>query len=91
MLDVTFAATADYAVALSIDNEFSAIALDAALIRNDDWTVAKSLKLIHPSVPIVLLDYRNVVRKNGLPRNIDAVARCNDPTDVLLTIKQLLD
>ena len=64
--------------------------LDAALIRNDDWTVAHSLKLVQPSLPILLLDSRGTGRRAFLPLDIDALASCDDPRDVLLKLDQLL-
>lgn len=73
-LDVTLAFTRDSAVALCLGNQFAVVLLDAALIRNDDWTVAKSLKLLKPTVPIVLLDRRRVGRRDTLPAN--AEIRC---------------
>lgn len=89
-LDVALVFTSDYAVAACASNDFAAVLLDAALIRNDDWSVAKSLKLIKPSVPILLVDSRNVSRKDTLPPNIDALAKLDDPKDVLLKLKGLL-
>lgn len=88
-LDVTVALTSDSGVALCLGNQFAAVVLDAALIRNDDWTVAKSLKLIKPSVPILLLDSRSLSR-NELPLGIDALASCYDPKDVLLKLSHLM-
>ena len=89
-LDVALAFTSDYAVAACVSHDFAAVLLDAALIRNDDWSVAKSLKLIKPALPILLLDPRNVDRRDTLPPNIDALASCDDPNDILLKLKGLL-
>ena len=88
-LDVTLALTSDHGVALSVGNQFAAVVLDAALIRNDDWTVAKSLKLVKPTLPIVLLDHRSSPR-DALPPDIDAIASCDDPKDVLHKLRLLL-
>ena len=88
-LDVTLALTCDAAVALCVGNHFAAVVLDAALLRNDDWTVAKSLKLVQPSLPILLLDPRSTGRGASLPPNTDALASY-DPIDVLLKLDQLL-
>ena len=88
-LDVTLALTCDFAVALCVGNHFAAVVLDAALIRNDDWTVAKSLKLVQPSLPILLLDPRSTGRRASLPQDTDALASY-DPSDVLLKLDQLL-
>lgn len=88
-LDVTLALTSDSAVALCVGNHFAAVLLDAALIRNDDWTVAKSLKFVQPSLPILLLDPRITGRRASLPPDTDVLASC-DPKDVLLKLDQLL-
>lgn len=88
-IDVTLALTCDAAVALCVGNHFAAVVLDAALLRNDDWTVAKSLKLVQPSLPILLLDPRSTGREASLPPNTDALASY-DPSDVLLKLDQLL-
>ena len=87
-LDVTLALTSDQGVALCIGNHFAAVVLDAVLIRNDDWNVAKSLKLVRPSLPILLLDPRSSPRET-LPPNIDALASC-DAKEVLFKIRLLL-
>lgn len=89
-LDVTLAFTCDSAVALCLSNHFAAVVLDAALIRNDDWTVAKSLKLVQPSLLILLLDPRSAGRRAPLPPDTDALASCKDPRAVLLKLDQFL-
>ena len=89
-LNVAIALTADQAVAVCLGSRFAAVVLDAALIRNDDWSVAQSIKLVRPALPILLLDSRAVVREGSLPPHIDAIATHNDPGEVLLKLKQLL-
>ena len=88
-LDVTLALTSDDGVALCLGNHFAAVVLDASLIRKDDWTVAKSLKLIKPGLPIVLLDPRSS-RRDTLPPDIDVRASCDDPKDVLFKLRHLI-
>jgi DNA-binding response OmpR family regulator len=87
---VTLALATEQAVAVCMNNQVEAVLLDAAFIRNDDWSVAKSLKLIKPLVPILLLDSRDLSRRNGLPASIDAVASANDPREVLIELKRCL-
>jgi DNA-binding response OmpR family regulator len=88
--EVTLALTAEQAVAVCMNNQVEAVLLDAAFIRNDDWSVAKSLKLIKPLVPILLLDSRDLSRRDGLPASIDAVASANDPREVSIELKRCL-
>ena len=90
-LEVTLAFTSDSAVALCVGNHFAAVVLDAALIRNDDWSVAKSLKLIKPTLPILLLDPRDATRRNAIPPNIDGLASCDDPNDVLVKVREIVN
>ncbi len=89
-LDVTLALTSDSAVALCLSNQFAAVVLDAALIRKNDWTVAQSLKLINPSLPIVLLNYRSNRPGDTLPPNIDVLATYGDLDDLLSKLRKLL-
>jgi len=59
-------------------------------MREADWPVAKSLKLISLSLPILLLDGRDATRRDGLPGRIDAVATKNPRKTMLAQLKELL-
>lgn len=87
---VLLAFTADQGVAACMSSHIAAVVLDAAFMREADWTVAKSLKLIRPSLPILLLDGRDAARRDGLPEWIDAVASKESHEDVLARLKELL-
>ncbi len=87
---VLLAFTADQGVAACMSSHIAAVVLDAAFMREADWPVAKSLKLIRPSLPILLLDGRDATRRDGLPGWIDAVATKESPEDVLARLKELL-
>jgi len=87
---VLLAFTADQGVAACISSHIAAVVLDAAFMREADWPVAKSLKLIRPSLPILLLDGRDATRRDGLPQWIDAVASKESHEDVLARLKELL-
>lgn len=89
-IDVTLALTPDSAVALCLGTHFAAVVLDACLIRNDDWTVARSLKLIKPALPIVLLDSRAQDRRENLPPDVDVLANSGKPSQVLCQIRKLI-
>jgi DNA-binding response OmpR family regulator len=88
--EVTMAFSAAQGVAVCMGNQVAAVLLDAAFIRNDDWTVAKSLKLVKPNVPILLLDCRDLSRRKGLPPSVDAVANSGDPKKVLAELRRCL-
>lgn len=89
-IDVTLAFTPDSAVALCLGTHFAAVVLDASLIRNDDWTVARSLKLIKPTLPIVLLDSRTQARRENLPPDVDVLASSDEPHHVVCQIRKLI-
>lgn len=89
-INVTLAFTSDSAVALCLGTHFAVAVLDARLIRSDDWTVARSLKLVKPTLPIVLLDSRTQDRRENLPPNIDVLASSDKPGHLLCQIRKLL-
>lgn len=71
--EVLLAFTADHAVAVSISNHCDAVILDAELIRAEAATLAQTLKLARPEIPILLLDHReDRTRKDSLPHGVDA-------------------
>ena len=88
--EVLLAFTADQGVAVCMSTHVAAAVLDAAFMREADWPVAKSLKLIRPSLPILLLGGRDATLRDGLPGWIDAVATKESPEDVLARLKELL-
>ena len=88
--EITVAFAADQGVAVCVGNQVAAILLDAAFIRNDDWTVARSLKLVKPGIPILLLDCRGRSRGKDLPPDIDAVATSSDPKKVVAELRRCL-
>lgn len=87
---VSLAFTTDQGVAACMNNHIAAVVLDAMFMREADWPVAKSLKLIKPSLPILLLDGRDASRTRELPGWIDAVASKESPEEVLARLKDLL-
>ncbi len=86
---VSLAFTTDQGVAACMSNHIAAVVLDATFMREADWPVAKSLKLIRPSLPILLLDGRDA-RRGGLPGWIDAVASRESAEEVLARLRELL-
>ncbi len=87
---VLLAFTSDQGVVACMSSHIAAVVLDAAFMREADWPVAKSLKLIRPSLPILLLDGKDATRRDGLPECIDAVASKESHEDVLARLKELL-
>jgi DNA-binding response OmpR family regulator len=71
--DVLLAFTADHAVAVSIANSCDAVIVDAELIRAEGATLAETLKLARPEIPVLLLDHReDQSRRDALPKGVDA-------------------
>jgi DNA-binding response OmpR family regulator len=71
--EVLLAFTADHAVAVSISNPCDAAIVDAELIRAEGVTLAETLKLARPEIPVLLLDHReDQSRRDSLPKGVDA-------------------
>ena len=90
--DVLLAFTADHAVAVLIANRCDAVILDAELIRAEWATVAETLKLARPDVPILLLDHReDQARKGPPPRGVDAAVSGRSHGEVLAWLAARLE
>jgi DNA-binding NtrC family response regulator len=68
---VLTAATPDQGVAICVAQFVAAAIVDAESVRGKEWSVVKSLKLVRPSLPIILLDERNGGRNLPLPEGVD--------------------
>ena len=89
--EVLLAFTADHAVAACISSECDAVIVDAELIRNATSTLAETLKLARPNIPILLLDDRgDTSRKGQLPKGIDLAIRGRSPVKVLTGLAAFL-
>ncbi len=65
------AASPQEAVAFCAANDVSAIVLDSEFVTEGGWTVAQSLHMVKPQLPILLL---KAGRRRELPPDVDAVA-----------------
>jgi len=65
------AASPQEAVAFCAANDVSAIVMDSEFVTEGGWTVAQSLRMVKPHLPIVLL---KAGRRCKLPPHVDAVA-----------------
>jgi DNA-binding response OmpR family regulator len=89
--EVLLAFTADHAVAACISSECDAVILDADLIRSPTSTLAETLKLARPNVPILLLDHReDPARKEQRPKGVDAAIGGRFPAEVLAGLATFL-
>ncbi len=90
--EVLLAFTADHAVAVCVGHLCDAVILDAELVRSEAATLAETLKLARPNVPILFLDHRrDPARKDQLPKGVDAAVTGRSPSAVLAGLQALLD
>ena len=68
---VLTAATPDQGVAICVAQFVAAVIVDAESVRGKEWPVVKSLKLVRPSLPIILLDERSGGRNLERPEGVD--------------------
>ena len=78
-------------VAVCASNAIQGVLLDAAFLDQvEGWSLAQSLKMVRPSVSILLLDTERQVRSSALPNGIDAVCRTHDSQEVFAHLQRLL-
>lgn len=75
----------DHAVAFCIDNGVSAIVLDAAFLKEQDWFAVQTFKSICSGAPILVLADNHDER---IPRGVNVVAAT--PTLVVQELHRLL-
>lgn len=81
--------TLDQAVAIAVNNRVDFAVLDRhTFIETNGWSVAQSLKLVRPTV-CVLLVTRALRLHDPLPRGVDAIVRDGNPASVLGKIEEL--
>ena len=87
---VVAATTADQAVALCLHNRFRAAFLDEdSLEEAEGWSVAQSLKMVRPNIPVLLLTKRPVPNQESVPKSIDCLVNEQDSGEVLKALKKL--
>ena len=70
---------------------YTAVILDAELIRVKGYSGAEALKLVRPAVPIMLLDHRaDPARKDGLPKGVDSAVFGMSAAAILAGLADLL-
>jgi DNA-binding NtrC family response regulator len=77
------------AVAVCASQGVALIILDGASIRGQEWSVAKSFKMIRPNLPIILLGEHT--SRTQLPDGVAAVLSLNHLDRLLSTIRRLLN
>jgi hypothetical protein len=67
------AASPEQAVACSVGNHIVAVVMDSEFMtkEGEGWSVARSIKMVNPTLPIVLLEQGH---NRDIPPGVDAVA-----------------
>ena len=79
--EVTLALTAEEAVAFCIGNLVAAVVLDSEFHSEAGWSVAQTIKGLHPQLPILLfLDDHKAAE---IPQSVDAIANAATMVDEL--------
>lgn len=84
--EVLSASTPEHAVAMCLNNHISAVVLDSEFSTEAGWTAAKTLKMVDPQLPVMLL-LKNA--DGTVPSGVDAVAPTH--SHMLLHLKGLLE
>ena len=87
-LRILTAATRERGVAILAAGNMALAVLDAESIRGEEGSLAKSLKSVRPTLPIILLDERR--RPTEIPLSVDAVVQLDNPEKLLKTIHDLV-
>ena len=87
-IQIVTAASRDQAVALCVSHSVAVALIVGEYIRGQQLSLAEALKIVRPSLPVILLEER---RRPGmdLPQNVDAVVRTAE--DLVKNIEELLN
>jgi len=79
-----------HAVAICVNNHVDVVVLDQQhFIVTENWSVAQSLKMIKPSVCVILVVRGKLVGAD-LPQGVDAVVSDGDHSSLTRNIKRLI-
>jgi DNA-binding response OmpR family regulator len=84
--EVISASTPEDAVAVCLSNHISAVVLDSEFSTESGWSAARTLKMVKPTLPIMLLLKS---AEGTVPSGVDAVAQSH--SHILPKLKGLLD
>jgi DNA-binding NtrC family response regulator len=84
-----YANAADRALALCVSNPVQAIVIDQCLLEDvDGWSVAQSVKMVKPSLPVILLCHGPAPTKTTLPTDVDFLVSDTDIQQLTAVLKQ---
>ena len=82
--------TTDQAVALCVSNRIDAVVLDQEFfVEVDGWSVAQSLKLVKPSICVLLVTRARALH-DRLPAGVDAMVARRDIGSALQAVYKLV-
>jgi len=82
-------ATADQAVAICLHNHITAAVIDrVSLVEAEDWSLAKSLKIVSANLPVLLMIPEATSQGADVPEAVDCVVSDRDPAQVVLALKE---
>jgi DNA-binding response OmpR family regulator len=84
--EVVDASTPEQAVAVCVSNNLAAVVLDSEFFTETGWSAARTLKMVKPHLPVVLLGHNH--RQNP-PNGIDAIA--TNYSSIQHTLNELLN
>ncbi len=86
---IVIASVPDQAVAVCAASKVDAAVIDGESIPDHEWSVAKSLKMVKPSLPVIQIDSGALARA-ALPEAVDVVIGVDDiETELLKIVKRL--
>lgn len=81
--------TTDQAVAMCVSNRIDAVVLHQEFfVEVDGWSVAQSLKLVKPTICVVLVTRAKPLHK-GLPKGVDAMVSTQDTQAIVQAVNQV--
>jgi DNA-binding NtrC family response regulator len=84
-----YASAADHALALCVSNPVQAIVIDQCLLEDvDGWSVAQSVKMVKPSLPVILLCHGPAPAKVTLPTDVDFLVSDADIQQLTAVLRQ---
>lgn len=89
--DLLGAFTADQGVAVCVSYWIVAAILEADMIRGQDWSVVRTLKMIRPNLPILLLDERQRDRGDLPPEGVNSLTSRTSMSDLVSKLRLMLE
>lgn len=81
--------TTDQTVAVCVSNRVDSVVLDQEFfVEVDGWSVAQSIKLVKPTICVVLATRAKLLTEKA-PRGVDAVVESSNVAAAIDTVRQL--